>query len=356
VLNVDVKTAGADVQTSLEKRVAGHPDDLVALLRLAAIYQWHGDGKKAAETYEAALAVDPQSLQAMINLARLYAGDNPQKAFELAKNAYKLAPEDPIVSLTLGGLAYQTGDDKWAYTLLLPASENNTAGPDTLYQFGMAAYDLGKISDAVSAMQAALQSGTNFANAGNARRFLDLQTLATDPAKAVADESQIAEILKSNPDYVPALILEGLVNEQKSNPGAAEQLYEKVLDQHPDFAPAQRRLAILYSEDPSKDKQTYDLAVKARQAYPDDPNVARALGIVTYRMASAADDYSRAADLLAESARSQPQDAGLLYYLGMAQYHLKQQAECKSNLNRALALHLSGQSADEARRILKGLK
>jgi tetratricopeptide (TPR) repeat protein len=256
----------------------------------------------------------------------------------------------------LGGLAYQTGDDKWAYTLLLPAIQNNTASPDALYQFGMAAYDIGKVSEAVAAMQNILQGGANFPHAGDAKQFLDLQSLAASPAKAVADESQIAEILKSNPNYVPALMLEGLVSEQKSNPGAAEQTYEKVLNLHPDFAPAQRRLAILYSEDSSKDKQTYDLAVRARQAYPDDSNVARALGIVTYRMASSPDDYSRAAELLAESARSQAQDAEMLFYLGMAQYQLKQQAECKNNLTRALALHLSGQAADDAKRILAGLK
>lgn len=356
VLAVDVKTAGADARTSLEKRVAGHPDDLIALLRLAAIYQRDGETKKAVATYGSALKTDPQNVTAMLNLANLYAAGDVPRAFELAKSAYKLAPNDPNASLVLGRLAHQTGDDNWAYTLLFPAFQNNSAGPDTLYDFGLAAYNVGKNSDAATAMQNALQTAPAFSHAADAKRFLDLLVLAGNPTAAAANEPRIAEILKSEPDYVPALMVEGIINEQKSNPDAAAQLYENILGRHPDFAPAQRRLAILYSGNPGKDQRTYDLATKARQAFPDDPDIARALGIVVYRMASASGDYPRAAGLLAESARSRPHDAELFYYLGMAQFHSKQQADSKANLQRALALNLSGKLADDAKKTLAGMK
>jgi len=46
----------------------------------------------------------------------------------------------------------------------------------------------------------------------------------------------------------------------------------------------------------------------------------------------------------------------LMYYLGMAQYHLKNRAESKTSLQRALDLNLTGTQAVEARRILAELK
>ena len=61
------------------------------------------------------------------------------------------------------------------------------------------------------------------------------------------------------------------------------------------------------------------------------------LGIIVFRQG----DYSRAVTLLQESARQKTGDAELMYYLGMAQYRLKNRAESKT-LQRALDLNLSG--------------
>jgi Flp pilus assembly protein TadD len=139
---------------------------------------------------------------------------------------------------------------------------------------------------------------------------------------------------------------------QKPDPATAGQTYEDVLKHYPDFAPAQKQLAILYAKDPNNDAKAYPLAVKARDAFPTDPDVARTLGIIVFRQG----DYPRAANLLQESARQRNGDAELMYYLGMAQYHLKNRAESKTALQKALDLSLSGAPAVEAKRILAELK
>src|ERR1039457_5008453 len=84
VLAIDPKTAGADTRAWLEKRVASQPKDSVAQLRLAAIYQRDGAPNKAIAAYEAALQASPQNVPALVNLARLYASQDPQKALNLA--------------------------------------------------------------------------------------------------------------------------------------------------------------------------------------------------------------------------------------------------------------------------------
>ncbi len=112
----------------------------------------------------------------------------------------------------------------------------------------------------------------------------------------------------------------------------AGQTCEAVLSQYPDFAPAQKQLVLLYARDPKNDEKSYPLAVKVRQAFPDDPEVARAFGVILYRRG----DFTRAVSLLEESAGQLNRDAELMYYLGMAQYKLKHSAKCKTALQQAL--------------------
>jgi Flp pilus assembly protein TadD len=145
----------------------------------------------------------------------------------------------------------------------------------------------------------------------------------------------------------------GEIEDQKPDIHAAEQVYEKVLSLYPDFGPAKRRLAILYAADqPADNQKALQLATQAREAFPEDPDVAKALGILAYRQG----DYARSSRLLQESASKLNGDAKVFYYLGMDQYRLKQQTESKRSLQRALDLSLSGELASEARRVLAELK
>ncbi len=352
VLAIDANTAGADTRAWLEKRVASQPNDSIALMRLAAIYQREGTMDKARATYEAALQANPQNVTAMVNLAQLYAPQDPQKAFNMAKSAYNLAPNDSLVTHTLGRLAFLTGDYKWSLSLLQLTVQAQPQNPEVLYDLGEAFYSAGRVQEARTAIQSALQTGTVFSRTNEAQRFLALTGLADKPAQVLAAQSQVEAILKSAPDYVPALMVKAAIAEQKPDLAAAEQTYTGVLRHYPDFAPAQKQMAILYAKDPKNDATAYPLAVKARAAFPNDPEVAKVLGMIVYRQG----DYSRAASLLQESARQKSGDAETMYYLGMAQYHLKNRAESKAALQRAMDLNLSGDQAVEARRILAELK
>ncbi len=355
VLAVDPKTAGADARASLEKRVAAQSGDSIAIVRLAAIYQRDGAADKAIAAYESALKADPNNLAILINLAQLYsANKNTPKALELAKAAYKLAPDNPEVCHILGRLAYETGDYKLSLNLLREVAGNQSGDPQAQFDFAEAAYAMGQVPDAQAAMHNVLQAGGAFSGAGEAKRFLNFTALADNPSQAAASVSQVETVLKSEPNYVPALMAQAVLNEQKNDAVAARQGYEKVLGQYADFAPAQKRLAILSAENPGNgsDSQAYEYAVKARNAFPDDPEVAKALGIIIYRQG----DFTRAEKLLQESAAQRSSDPEVFYYLGMAEYQLKKTAGCKKNLQQAITLNLSGVFLQEAKKVLAELK
>ena len=352
VLAVDVKTAGADMRASLEKRVAAQPDDSIALIRLAAIYQRDGATDKAVSAYETALKADPKNVMALINLAQLYAASkNTQKALELAKAAYNLAPENADIALILGRLAYATGDYKLSFNLFQQIAANQSSSPQVLFDFAEAAYAMGQVTDAETAMRNALKTGSAFAGADEAKRFLNMTALAANPSQAGSAATQVETILKSEPDYVPALMVMAGINEQ-NNAVAAKSAYEKILSHYPDFSPAQKRLMILCAETADNDPQAYEFATKARAAFPDDPEVARAFGIILYLH----EDYAQAERLLKESAAANNADPETLYYLGMAQYHLKKSADSKKNLQQALNLNLPVQFAQQAKQVLIELK
>jgi tetratricopeptide (TPR) repeat protein len=125
-----------------------------------------------------------------------------------------------------------------------------------------------------------------------------------------------------------------------------------VLKNYPDFAPAEKQLAILYAKDPDNASKANAFALKAHAALPEDLEISRLLGVLDYR----AGDYIHAADLFQQCERQNPQDPELKYYLGMTEYGLKHKAESKSELQEALALNLSGQQATEAKHILAELQ
>ena len=114
------------------------------------------------------------------------------------------------------------------------------------------------------------------------------------------------------------------------------------------FLPAIRQLAILYAQDGNNDSKAYSYAVKAGSAYPDDEELAKAIGMVEYRRK----EYAKSLQSLDQGVRKKRDDAELFWYLGMDYYELKQPAEAKKALKQALDLKLPAKLDGEARRVL----
>ncbi|EEF62390.1 tetratricopeptide repeat protein [Pedosphaera parvula] len=353
ILAIDPKSGGDDVQSKLEKRIADQPEDEVALCRLAGIYERTGAFQKAADAYQKALKTSPDNAKVMASLALLYSDhlNNQQKALELAKNAHSLSPEDADISGALGHIAFLSRDYKWSLSLLQEADQKSPGNVGRQFDYAKALYSVGHVEEATGIIQKTLQSGAATAQAEEAKRWLEMINLAANPTQALKETPRIEAALKADAGCVPALVAVAAGFEQKADAASARKSYEKVLELFPEFIPAKRKLAMLYSDDPAKDNQTYEMAVQARELFRNDPGLTKALGIVAYRKG----DYTKSTELLKESAKGLSDDAGVLYYLGMSQYKLKKRVESKASLQHALELHLSTQFASEARRVLTEL-
>ena len=354
ILGVDVQTADSKAIGLLEKRLAERADDPVALARLGAIHERDGAFEKARDLYERALKQNPKNVSATLRLARLHADrfNNAKKALDLAKTARELAPNDGAVAHILGRLAYQTGDFKWSVSLLQEGARALGNNPEVLFDLAWSQYSVGNLVEADNSMKNALQTDSGFARSEEARRFLALSALWNQPEKAQQAAAQVQEVLKVDPNYVPALMAAAAVYQQQGNVNAAKLACENTLARFPLFAPAYKILATLYAERLGDYQQAYQPALRAREAFPNDPEVARTLGIAVYRRG----DYKRAVQLLAESAGKRASDAELFFYLGMAHYQLKEKNESKQALRQAIALNAGAQFVEEANKVLAELK
>jgi predicted Zn-dependent protease len=158
--------------------------------------------------------------------------------------------------------------------------------------------------------------------------------------------------LKAEPDYVPALMVQAKLKEMANDAASAADVCEKIIAKYPDFAPAERELAILYSRDSSKAKVANTYALKAREEYPTDVPLLKAAAIIAYQQG----EFSRAAGLFKNGLTALGNDAEVYYYLGAAQYKLKDRVGSKANLQQAVALNLTGPLADSAKQMLTDLK
>jgi tetratricopeptide (TPR) repeat protein len=211
---------------------------------------------------------------------------------------------------------------------------------------------VGRVGEAEAMMQRALQSGTSFAKLDDAKQFVAMVAAAKSSALAQAAFPQVQNILNADPNYVPAMMVSALVREQEGDYQEAKQLYERALAAYSLLAPATRQLAVLYAQRLGDEQKAYEFAVKAREAFPEDAELAKTLGILDYRRG----DYKWSVLLLQESVQKRSNDAELLYYLGMADYKLKALNASKDALQRALVLNVSPKLADEAKRVLAELK
>ncbi len=353
VLSLEPNARGPEAEGILQNQLAKHPDDAAALTQLGSIYERSNQAERAKALYETALKTSPNNPAAALGLIRIHlARKDAAAALEVASSAHKLAPDNAEITHQLGRLAFASGNYTWAYSLLQEAGRQLPNDGDVQFDLALAAYAKGQLEAVDEAMASVLQADPPISRIKEAREFADLLATAADPARAVAAAARIAPRLQRDPADVPALMVLAAGKQQNLAWADAQLAYEKILAQYPDFSPAQRNLAIVCARQTANNAKTVAMAIKARSAYPADPELAKATGVLLYR----AGEYSRAASALQECVRQETTDAEVLYYLGLAQSQLKDNKASERSLKRALELGLSGAQATEAQKVLSGPK
>lgn len=322
---------------------------IAALMQLGMVYEQVKNYPAARDTYERLLGLNPNLPAALNNLAVLYADRFGQldAAQERARKARELLPNDPSIADTLGWIAFKRGDYNNALPLLSESAGKLPSNPEIVFHLGMANYMLGQEEPARVALQKANEASVEFVGKSEIPQRLAL--LALDPKTINADgRKELQSFLRERANDPVALVRLARIQESDGAVDQAIKTYEKLVDSNPLFTPALRELVVLYSQRSIDTPKAYDLALKARQAFAQDPDVAKTLGILSYRR----EYYPRAAELLQEVAAKRKDDPEVVYYLGQVHHQLKQWKECKATLERAISLKLAPSLAADATRSL----
>ena len=146
-------------------------------------------------------------------------------------------------------------------------------------------------------------------------------------------------------------MLLGTLYETQKRFELAEKHYNAALEINPDFCPAANNLAYLLADRGGDLNKALSLAQKAKEKFPEDPNVMDTLGLVYYKRGL----YDSAIDEFTDSLKKNPDNAVVHYHLGMAFYKKGDKDRAKKELKKALGLDQKFDKAEEARRILSSL-
>ena len=161
-----------DALKSLLAWLNEHPDDVQTRQLLGTTYQNLGQDDKAIDVYERLLAVQPDNVLALNNLAWLYSLANDPKALGLAERAYLAYPDNAGIQDTFGWILVQQGQVDKGRRLLKQAMEKLSEVPEVRYHYAVALLKSGEKTEARKLLTQLLHSERPFEGRDNIQALL----------------------------------------------------------------------------------------------------------------------------------------------------------------------------------------
>jgi uncharacterized protein (TIGR03790 family) len=173
LLKADARLArdeGASIEPLLRRAVELEPRLTVASLRLAATHEGRAEYDQAIELYRKIIAVEPDNVIALNNLAYALAERRrqPKEALPLAEKAYRLAPVADIAD-TLGWVHHLLGDDRTALAWIEKALASSPNKVDLLLHAAVVHAALNDVTTARERLQAAEKLDPKVADRADAK-------------------------------------------------------------------------------------------------------------------------------------------------------------------------------------------
>jgi tetratricopeptide (TPR) repeat protein len=298
---------------SFREAIALAPKEPGGPYMLGQVLQASGKIAEARKQYEAAVVLAPAFADPLARLVALdFVDKKPDQAIDRIKLQISLAPQAATLHYLLGEALVTKGDADGAESAFNKAIEIEPRLPGAYVA-------LSKMYIAYGREDAALQ--------------------------------KLNEDLAKNPNDAPAIMLTGMIYQKKGNIAKAREAYEKVVALYPQFTAAANNLAYLYSSYGGDLEKAFQLALKAHEAAPEDPDTSDTLGWILYKRG----DYQWALSLTKEASSKRPNNMEALFHLGMVQYKLNDNDSAEANLAKAFESGGDFPGAEEGREALKAL-
>ncbi|MCP3868436.1 MAG: PEP-CTERM system TPR-repeat protein PrsT [Gammaproteobacteria bacterium] len=157
---------------SLQTWGAEHPDDFAVQKILGGEMIYAGRITDARAIYERLIISHPNTPDVLNNLAMLYQMTDDKRALEMARKAYELSPQDPLIADTLGWVLVKEGRAEDGLIYLREAQSRMSNLPDIGYHLAEALHALGRDKEARTVLERILNSGEVFADKAEAEALL----------------------------------------------------------------------------------------------------------------------------------------------------------------------------------------
>jgi len=413
-LKADWLTRENKLDEALERAtaaVAADPQSPVAHFTLAVVHDRRLEIAEAVKSYSEVLRLNPRATAAQVALSRLNltSGDGTV-ALRYAEEARRAAPSSLEVRLALvrsliASKNFARAETEVSQLLkgapnvaavhtvngMLQASRNNTAAARSAYeralvmspgsieplggltildiQTGNPAQAIARLEPEIAkqpnnpsllalAARAHLAAGDQVKTEQVLRRAVSIDPRFTPGYAMLAqlfmkqrrlDEAraEFEGIAQRDPSSVAARTMVGMLLQAQGKSDEARKSYEATVNGTQDAPVAANNLAYLYAEQGTNLDIALQLATSAKQRLPDDPNVDDTIGWIYYKK----DLASLAIKPLEESLSKRPDNAEVLYHLGLSHAKLGDNAKARESLTAALKLD-PNVGGGEAKRVL----
>ena len=333
----------------LEKLLAKEPKNSSALVTLGLVYERMKDYPKERDVYEKVLSIDPNFVPALNNLACLYSEqlNDLNKAYDLARKAHELQPQEASAGDTLGWVLYKRGDYQQALSILQKSARAGD-NPEIQFHLGMTASMMGQIELAKTALRKAANSANDFEGREEARRRLAWVEAGT-PESAELSLGELEAMAKQEPNDVLLRIRLGEAYQKQGAFDKAAAAFEQALKRNPELSVATTKLAELYAGPLDNNEKALVYAKKARKLTPADPQTTILVGKIAYQNGNFGWSYS----LLQEAARQRRDDPAVLYSLGWSAYATGKVNEARDLMQKVAAAGGNSHEISDAKKFLR---
>jgi choline-sulfatase len=223
------------------RAVALDPESALAVLNLALAYNAAGQASEAAAGFERVLALDPGNLKALLLLGEIsQARGEREKAFDLYQRAVDVAPRLPRAWISLGAVALESNRLDVAEGALKQAVALGGNQPDLHFNLGVLAEQRGQRAAALREYRAEVAAHPDSLGAWVNLGLLERQAGRIDAALAAFERAAGAKADAFEGPYLLAETLAGIGRRQEAerwaeearrrspNDARAEQLLQRV--------------------------------------------------------------------------------------------------------------------------------
>ena len=185
---------------------------------------------------------------------------------------------------------------------------------------------------------------------GNPQGYIQSARILSHLGKLDETITQYEDLLKKDPNSVAGNMGLGMTYEAQGNFNKAKERYTRALQIDPNLPAAANNIAwLLASEEGADLGEALRLAMQAKQALPEQPQIADTLGWVHYKRNS----YALAITQFRQALEFSPDDSVIQYHMALALYGNKEKQKAVASLEKALAGKKEFSERKDAEELLK---